>query len=69
MASFTDQVPQFNPYISQLPVEAMVKVGMQKQAQYDAGVQKVQQYIDNVAGLDVSDKHKSYLQYLFLHIP
>lgn len=53
MASFTDQVQTFNPYVSQLPVEAMVQVGMQKQAQYDAGVQKIQGYIDNIAGMDV----------------
>ena len=54
MASYTDVVPQFTPYIAQLPVEAMAKVGMQKQAQYDQGVQKIQNYIDNVAGLSVS---------------
>jgi len=53
MASFTDQVQTFNPYVSQLPVEAMVQVGMQKQAQYDQGVQKIQGYIDNIAGMDV----------------
>ena len=43
MASFTDNPNiQFNPYISQLPVEAMVQVGMQKQQRYDEGVQKIQ---------------------------
>lgn len=63
MASFTDQISQFNPYVSQLPIDAMVKVGMYKQAQYDQGVQKVQSYIDNVAGLDVyRDGDKAYLQ-------
>ena len=63
MASFTDILPQFNPYIQQLPVDAMVKVGMQKQAQYDAGVQKIQSYIDNVAGLDiVKGVDRQYLQ-------
>lgn len=63
MASFTDIIPQFNPYIQQLPVEAMVKVGMQKQAQYEAGVQKIQSQIDNIAGLDVyKSQHKQYLQ-------
>lgn len=63
MASFTDQISQFNPYVAQLPVDAMVKVGMYKQAQYDQGVQKVQSYIDNVAGLDVyRDADKAYLQ-------
>ena len=63
MASFTDSISQFNPYIPQLPVDAMVKVGMQKQAQYDQGVQKIQGYIDNIAGMDVvRDVDKQYLQ-------
>jgi hypothetical protein len=63
MASFTDQIPKFNPYIQQLPVEAMVKVGMQKQAQYDAGVQKIQSQIDNIAGLDIDKSvQRQYLQ-------
>ena len=66
MASFTDN-PQalstFNPYIQQLPVEAMVKVGMQKQQQYDEGIQKIQTNIDNIAGLDIyKDSDKAYLQ-------
>jgi hypothetical protein len=63
MASYTDAITQFNPYVSQLPVEAMVKVGMQKQAQYEQGVQKIQSQIDQVAGLDVlRDVDKNYLQ-------
>lgn len=63
MASFTDQISQFNPYVQQLPVEAMVQVGMQKQAQYDQGVEKIQSYVDNIAGLDVIKPiHKQYLQ-------
>jgi hypothetical protein len=63
MASFTDSITQFNPYVSQLPVDAMVKVGMQKQAQYDQGVQKIQSQIDNVAGIDVyRPVDKTYLQ-------
>jgi hypothetical protein len=41
----------------------MAKVGMYKQAQYDQGVQKVQSYIDNVAGLDIMHgADKTYLQ-------
>ena len=63
MASYTDQIPQFNPYIQQLPVEAMVQVGMEKQRRYDEGIQKIQTNIDNVAGLDVyNDVDKKYLQ-------
>jgi hypothetical protein len=63
MASYTDIIPQFNPYIQQLPVEAMVSVGMEKQKRYDEGIQKIQTQIDNIAGLDVvRDVDKSYLQ-------
>lgn len=63
MASFTDAIPQFNPYIQQLPVEAMVSVGMQKQQQYDQGIQRIQSQIDRVAGLDIArPQDKEYLQ-------
>jgi hypothetical protein len=63
MASYTDAIAQFNPYVQQLPVELMAKVGMAKQAQYDQGIQKVQSYIDNVAGMDIAhDADKVYLQ-------
>jgi hypothetical protein len=41
----------------------MVKVGMYKQQKYDEGVQKIQGYIDNIAGLDVAKgPQKEYLQ-------
>jgi len=53
MASFTDQISQFNPYIQELPVQEMVQVGMAKQAQYNQGVQKIQSYIDRIAGMDI----------------
>ena len=64
MASFTDQqLTPFTPYVAQLPVQSMVQVGMQKQAQYDQGVQKIQTQIDNVAGMDIAnDVQKKYLQ-------
>lgn len=63
MASFTDSIPQFTPYVQQLPVEAMVAVGMEKQKRYDEGVQKIQQSIDKIAGLEVvKDSEKAYLQ-------
>ena len=63
MASFTDKTPTFNPYIAQQPVEAMLKVGMHKQAQYDAGYAKIQNSIDKIAGLDLAkDVDKEYLQ-------
>ncbi len=63
MASFLDKTPTFNPYVQQLPVEAMVSVGVEKQKLYDEGIQKIQTSIDNVAGLDVvRDVDKQYLQ-------
>jgi len=63
MASYTDIIPQFNPYIQQLPVEAMVQVGMEKQKRYDEGVQRLQTQIDNIAGIQVlRPQDKAYLQ-------
>lgn len=63
MASFTDVIPQFNPYIQQLPVDAMVQVGMEKQKRYDQGLQRIQSQIDQVAGLSIArPQDKEYLQ-------
>ena len=63
MASWTDKIPTFNPYVAQQPVDAMLKVGMYKQQKYEEGVQRIQTAIDNVAGLDVGrDVDKNYLQ-------
>jgi hypothetical protein len=62
MASFTDTLVGFNPYIAQIPVDDYVRVGMQKQAEYNQGVTKVQNYIDSVSGIEViKDEHKQYL--------
>ena len=63
MGSYTDAISNFNPYIQELPLEAMLRVGMYKQAKYEEGVQKIQSYVDNVAGLEVArPKDKEYLQ-------
>lgn len=63
MASYTDIIPQFNPYIHQLPIEAMVQVGMEKQKRYDEGIQKLQSQIDSIAGIEVlRPQDKAYLQ-------
>lgn len=64
MASFTDAISTFNPYVSQLPIiEEMSKVGMERQAKYDQGIQKIQGQIDNVAGMDiVKDVDRANLQ-------
>lgn len=63
MASYTDSIPTFNPYVQTIPVDEMIKVGMYKQQKYDEGIQKIQTNIDNIAGLDVvRDVDKAYLQ-------
>jgi len=68
MASFTDNqvlpyLTQYKDYVPQLPVQAMVEVGQTLQNRYDQGVQKIQNEIDNVAGIDViKPLHKQYLQ-------
>ena len=64
MASYKDSANiKFNPYVQTLPVEAMAKVGQYKQQRYDQGVQKIQQSIDNIAGLDITrPEDKQYLQ-------
>lgn len=63
MASFTDAISQFNPYVKELPLELMLAVGTEKQAQYDAGVQKIQGYVNNVAGLDImKEPQRQYLK-------
>jgi len=66
MAGYKDNLQyltNFNPYIQQLPVEAMVSVGMQKQQMYNEGIQKIQTNLDNIAGLDViRNIDKKYLQ-------
>lgn len=62
MASFTDEIAHYNPYITQLPVDDYINAGMQLQTRYDQGVAKVQNYIDSVSGLQVAGAANS--QYL-----
>lgn len=64
MASFVETaIPQFNPYIQQLPLETMAAVGMEKQRRYDEGIQRIQSQIDQIAGLDVyRPQDKQHLQ-------
>ena len=63
MASFTDTVPQFAPYVSEIPNDLMLKVGMDKQQKYEQGIQRIQTNIDNVAGIDIArGVDKKYLE-------
>jgi len=63
MASYTDILPEFKPYVPQLPVEMMINVGMEKQKRYEEGISKLQTHINNVAGVEVlRPQDKAYLQ-------
>jgi hypothetical protein len=63
MASFVGAIEQFNPYIQQIPTEAYTKVGMFKEQMYEAGLAKVQDSIDKIAGLDVANEGgRTYLK-------
>lgn len=63
MASFTDQIPNFTPYIQQLPVDAYVTTGMALQGQYTMGLQRAQAEVDKVANLDIAkEPTKKYLE-------
>lgn len=63
MASFVGAIEQFNPYIQQIPTEAYTKVGMFKEQQYLAGIEKVQDNIDRIAGLDIANEGgRTYLK-------
>ena len=63
MASFVGAIEQFNPYIQQIPTEAYIKVGMFKEQQYQAGIEKVQDNIDKIAGLDIGNEGgRNYLK-------
>ncbi len=63
MASYLDEIPKFREYVSQLPIEAMVKAGVYKQEKYEKNVTAIQDQMEKIAGLDViKDVDKAYLQ-------
>lgn len=63
MASFLSQPQQFTQYQDPYSLELYGQIGSAKQQQYDQNVQKVQGYIDNIAGLElVKDVDKAYVQ-------
>jgi hypothetical protein len=62
MANFVETPRQFNPYIQQIPIDAYVAAGMQRQSLYDQGVQKVSGFLDSLSGLSVArDVDSQYL--------
>lgn len=63
MASFTDQIQTFNPYVETLPTEAMYTVGTVMQSRFDQGLKQAQGYIDSIAGFPVArDVDRQYVQ-------
>lgn len=54
MASFTDSLMQFNPYVQQVPVDTYARVGMEEQQKYNQGVARVQGDIDSIGGMDIA---------------
>lgn len=64
MASYLDNQPlPLTPYIGKYDVNAYVQAGMEKQQQYNQGVQRVQGVLDSVGGLEVyGDHRKQYVQ-------
>ena len=63
MASFLDTQPiQYNQPVQTASLDAITRVGIQKQQLYDEGVQRVQGLVDQTAALPVMrDVDKSYL--------
>lgn len=63
MSSWTDTPHGFNPYIKTLPVDAYTSVGMYKEEQLKEGINKVQQYVDSIAGLPIDkEATRQYVQ-------
>jgi len=64
MASWTDNPNiSYTPYIETNPTDAYLRVGMYKEQQLAAGLQKVQQSVDTLTGLPImKEEDKKYLQ-------
>lgn len=64
MASFLDNPNiQYTPYIETNPTDAYLRVGMYKEQQLAAGIQRVQQFIDTLTGLPIiKPEDKQYVQ-------
>lgn len=61
--NYKSAVQEFNPYISEIPIDAYLKVGMTTQAREEEGIQKIQGTLDQIAGLDIANQGgKEYLQ-------
>ena len=63
MAGFTQGSPrEYTPYIPQIPMDAFLKVGMQKEDNYVQAVDKIQSQVNQLGNLDMArPEDKAYL--------
>lgn len=63
MASRFDSIPQFNPFIQPADLQLVAQAGIKRETDYGIGVEKIQSYVDKVAGIDlIKEADKKYLQ-------
>lgn len=63
MSSFTDDILHYNPYVTQLPTDDYINAGLQLQSRYNEGVQRTQNFLDSVNGLEIAgDANRQYLR-------
>ncbi len=64
MANFTqNRIIQYKDYTPVSPVDLMTQVGVQREAEQQQGIQKVNNYFESIGGLDVArDSDKQYIQ-------
>jgi len=63
MANFQQSTIQYKDYVAQSPIEAMTMVGVGREQELKAGIQKVNDYYSKIAGVDIAnDTQKQYLQ-------
>lgn len=56
MAAFTDDPVKLTPYIAQQPIEAMASVGMQREQQFQQGIDTVNSMEASLLGLPIAKK-------------
>lgn len=54
MSSFTDEIPQFSPYIQQQPISEMATVGMRREQEFQEGIKTAQNYYDSLLQLPIA---------------
>lgn len=63
MSNWTDEDIQFHPYVAQQNVSAMASVGMQREQQFQEGIQTVQSMYDSLLALPLlKEEDKNYVK-------